>query len=183
MKSAIKESRQYAADLLDRLKEIDRGTVEAYYEMGRILAAMYKQELYDLLGYTSMTAMIDEELSYSATTAHKYMATYLHFKRLKINKAEALKLMHKHGYTVLTRVMPKMKPTADPRYVKRVVQKAVNVEHKRCKQVNFQMTEDEWLLLIDALGEYGAEWDGKRLLHASEALLAALGVQELEKVA
>ncbi len=178
-----KEACQYAAELLDRLKEIDRGTVEAYYEMGRILAAISGQQLYELLGYTSMSAMIDEELSYSATTAAKYAATYQHLRRLKINKKDALKLMHQHGYTMLSRVLPKTKPLSDPRNCARVIKKAVDNAHKQCKQVNFQMTENEWLLLIDALESYGAEWDGKRLHHASEALLVALDILELEDAA
>ena len=55
----------YAGKLLDRLKELDYQTVEAYYDMGSIISSMQHGKLYDLLGYSSMGALVEEELTYT----------------------------------------------------------------------------------------------------------------------
>ena len=55
----------YANTLLDKLIVLDDQTTGAYYEMGQILAAISSTKLYDVLGYNSMSHLVEEELSFT----------------------------------------------------------------------------------------------------------------------
>jgi hypothetical protein len=62
---------KYAAQLLDKLIELDYQTVEAYYDMGSIISSMQHGKLYEHLEYTSMTELVENELTYTPSTAFK----------------------------------------------------------------------------------------------------------------
>ena len=132
-----KSHETYAKQMLDRLVAIDHATVEAYYEMGAILAAIEEGKLYDLLGYSSLKALIDEELSYTDSTAYRYKNTYKHFKRLKYTKNEALKLLREVGFTHMSDILPSMKENIGIRAIKNRIKKL------DIHQINFQLNDDQ----------------------------------------
>ena len=89
------DNKAYATKLLDRLIELDYQTVEAYYDMGSIISSMQHGKLYELLDYNSMTELVENELTYTPSTAFKYGQMYRHFRRLHYLKHEAVELLKK----------------------------------------------------------------------------------------
>jgi hypothetical protein len=175
-----KSVKQHAGSLLDQLKEFDRATSNAYYEMGQLLSNLDRDDMVQVLGYDSFSALIEEELSYTQTTAMRYRDTYRHFRRLKIKKVEAVGMIQKYGYTHIARVLPKMKQ--GPGY-KRTMAKLVKEDRRTHLQVNFQVTPKEKKQLEDLLLAYGAENKGRYLFGASTALMAVVAEFDIKDIA
>ena len=158
--------RKYAEKLLDRLIELDYQTVEAYYDMGSIISSMQHGKLYEILEYNSMTELVEEELTYTPSTAFKYGQMYRHFRRLKYLKHEAVDLLKKFGLTHMCDVLPKMNDKIGQRAIKKRID-AID-DH----QINFTLTSAELDKAHAALKKMGAmKADGGRWLNSSEAFM------------
>ena len=156
----------YAGKLLNRLKELDYQTVEAYYDMGSIISSMQHGKLYDLLGYSSMGALVEEELTYTPSTSGKYAQMYRHFRRLHYLKHEALELLKKFGVTHMCDVLPSMTDKIGVRAIKNRID-AID-DH----QINFTLTQKQLDQCHKALKKMGAEQsDEGRWLNSSEAFM------------
>jgi hypothetical protein len=157
---------QYAKKLLDRLIELDYQTVEAYYDMGSIISSIQHGKLYKLLEYNSMTHLIEEELTYTPSTAFKYGQMFRHFRRLRYLKHEAVELLKKFGLTHMCEILPKMKDKIGVRAIKNRIN-AID-DH----QINFTLTSAQLDLAHEALKKMGAmKADGGRWLNSSEAFM------------
>lgn len=159
-------AKQHAAKLLDRLRGIDDKTSAAYYEMGQLLAALDHSSMYAELGYTSTSAMIEEELSFTPSTGVRYMSTYRHLKRLNYNKAESLQLIRKHSFTHVSNILPGIKTKVSNRKISAAVKK----DRESSCQINFALSPEDLKKLENLLMAYGAKRAGTRLLNASDAL-------------
>jgi hypothetical protein len=156
-----KDNKAYAAKLLDRLRELDYQTVEAYYDMGSIISSMQHGKLYAIIGYQSMT-----ELTYTPSTAFKYGQMYRHFRRLKYLKHEAVELLKKFGLTHMCDVLPSMTDKIGQRAIKNRID-AID-DH----QINFTLSSEELNKTHDALKKMGAmQSDEGRWLNSSEAFM------------
>jgi hypothetical protein len=135
--------------LLDELKSLDHTVSRAYYEMGRLLAAITDHGLYDQLGYNSIHELVEEELSFSPGTAYKYMSAYRQFRRLKYSKSEAYNIINTFGYTNVIKVLPGLKNKAGPLAIRRRLE--ANPRH----QLNIMLSDDQYrqtMAVYDALG-------------------------------
>jgi len=156
----------YAAKLLDRLKELDYQTVEAYYDMGSILSSIQHGKLYELLEYNSMTHLIEEELTYTPSTGFKYASMYRHFRRLKYLKHEAVELLKRFGLTHMCDVLPKINDKIGIRAIQNRIEA---IDHH---QINFTLTGKELEECHKALHAMGAmKSDDGRWLNSSEAFM------------
>ena len=144
------KTRKYAESLLDNLIDLDHQTTGAFYEMGQILSAIRQHQLYKILGYTSFTNLIEEELSFTASTASRYGQLYTNLRRLHYNKAESLKLLQKVGFTHLSAVLPNMTSKIGRRAINR------RVKDLDIHQINFCVTQAELDKLHKALSRMGA---------------------------
>ncbi len=165
------KTRKYAESLLDNLIDLDHQTTGAFYEMGQILSAIRQHQLYKILGYTSFTSLIDEELSFTASTATRYASLYTNLRRLHYNKVESLKLLQKVGFTHLSAVLPNM----TTKIGRRAINKRVNAIDAH--QINFTVTEAELVQLQKALTRMGATvtktgW----VTGSSQALMGMVGI-------
>jgi len=111
--------RKQAEAMLDRLIELDYQTVEAYYDMGSIISSMQHGRIWEILEYNSMSHLVEEELTYTPTTAFKYATMYRHFRRLHYLKHEAVDLLKRFGLTHMCDVLPKMKDKIGVRAIKK----------------------------------------------------------------
>jgi hypothetical protein len=157
---------KYAAQLLDKLIELDYQTVEAYYDMGSIISSMQHGKLYEHLEYTSMTELVENELTYTPSTAFKYANMYRHFRRLHYLKHEAVELLKKFGLTHMCDVLPKMNDKIGVRAIKKRID-AID-EH----QINFTLNNAQLEQAHTALKQMGAQQaDTGRWLNSSEAFM------------
>lgn len=157
-----------AQAILDRLVELDAQTVEAYYDMGSLLASIQHGELFKILGYESMTHLIEEELTYSPATAFKYSGVYRRFRQLHYTKVEAVKLLQKHGISPVSRVLMKLKDKVGNRaFAKRVADLDVHV-------IGFMLNGEQFARARQILIQHGAIEKNQRLDHSSEAFLEIL---------
>ena len=160
------KDRQYAAMMLDKLIQLDKSTQAAYYEMGRILQAFSRDQLYEILGYKSFRAMVDEELSFSYTTAQKYRITYQRFRELKYNKNEAIQLINDFGYTPMSKILPGMKDKLGKRAIRHRIEDIG--EHN----LNFLLHEAEYEEALTVFEEFGAVFsDLGRMNNAAETFM------------
>lgn len=158
--------KSHAGRLLDRLKELDYQTVEAYYDMGSIISSMQHGKLWELLDYTSMTHLVEEELTYTPSTAFKYGSMYRHFRRLKYLKHEAVNLLKQFGLTHMSEVLPKMNDKIGVRAIKN------RIDALDENQINFTLTDAELDKAHAALKKMGAmQSDHGRWLNSSEAFM------------
>ena len=161
-----KNTEQYALNLLDKLIDLDQQTTAAYYEMGRLLTAFKRDKLYTLIGYDSLGALIEEELSFHKTSAAAYMRVYENCCRLKYTKNEALDILNKFGLTHLNQVLPKIKQKIGTRALK------ARIDSLDEKQVTFWMHEKEWDEVERALVAMGGiKNENGRWMNSSEALI------------
>jgi hypothetical protein len=160
--------KKYAAQLLDRLVELDQQVHGAFYEMGQILSAIAHGKLYDILGYDSMGHLITEELSFSNSQGFRYLHTFRHFRRLGYSKTEALDLINEFSFSHMSRYLP----TANGKVGKRAVGNAIAKQIEQAQQINFQLKKSDLDLLKRVLISLGAEEREGRLMHSSEALIA-----------
>jgi hypothetical protein len=158
---------RFAIQLLDRLVELDKQVTSAYYEMGRLLSSLRRDKLYELIGYDSMAELVEEELSFTYSTACRYIMVYDHFQRLKYTKSEAINAINEFGLRHMTQILPKLNQKAGIRALKNRVAEIGDT------QISFWMHESEMEELRQALIKMGAsELDTGRLSHSSEAVLA-----------
>ena len=166
MSSTAPNREQFARKMLDRLIELDYSTVEAYYEMGSIISSMLHGKLFEIIGYGSMSELIEEELSFTANTGLKYGQMYRHFRRLKYSKQEAVGLLQKFGLTHMVDVLPRM--------TDKIGDRAIRERIKRLDQhqVNFTLSGAELKKAEAALEKMGAQKsDLGRWLHSSDAFM------------
>lgn len=173
------KDRQYAAMMLDKLIALDKTTQSAYYEMGRILQSFYQDHLYDILGYPHFKALVEEELSYSYTTAHKYRKVYKRFRELKYNKNEAIQLINTFGYTQMSKVLPGMTNKLGKRAIRN------RVEQIDEYFMNFMLHGDEYDEALAVFAEYGAQFSAEgRINNSSEVFMEIMRTaKKLTKVA
>lgn len=160
------KTKKQAAALLDRLVELDFQTVEAYYDMGSIISSMQHGKLYEVLEYTSMGHLIEEELTYTPSTGGKYAAMYRHFRRLHYLKPEAIILLKKFGLTHMCEILPSMTDKLGSRAIKNRIEKID--QH----QINFTLTNSELVHCHRALEALGAtKSELGRYKNSSEAFM------------
>ena len=156
----------YANTLLDKLIVLDDQTTGAYYEMGQILSAIQQNRLFDVLGYDSMTHLVEEELSFTPSTAFRYGALFRNFRRLHYNKAESLKLLKKFGMTHLSDVLLSMKDKLGERAIR------TRIKNLDQNQINFTVTDNQLSQCHQALTKMGAvRAEGGRYLNSSQAFM------------
>lgn len=156
-----------ANDLLTRLVELDRQTHGAYYDMGQLLQSFKANRLWELLGYESFPAMVEEELSFSTQTAYRYASTYRHLQRLRYSKAESLALLGEFGFTRVSEYVIHAKDKVDRETVARRMQKYV-----RARVINFMLDPDDYERAVKALLAEGAEFtEGGNLKNSSSAFM------------
>lgn len=161
----------YAKKLLGRLVELDYQTVEAYYDMGSIISSMQHGKIYDVLGYDSMTHLVDEELTYTPSTAFKYASMFRHFRRLHYFKPEALTILKKFGITHMCEVLPRMKDKIGVRAIKS------RIDSIDQNQINFTLTNKELDECHQALTKMGAtRSDGGRYMDSSVAFMGMIDI-------
>lgn len=159
--------RKQAEAMLDRLIELDYQTVEAYYDMGSIISSMQHGKIWEILEYNSMTHLVEEELTFTPTTAFKYATMYRHFRRLHYLKHEAIDLLKRFGLTHMCDVLPKMKDKIGVRAIKKRIDAIDEL------QINFTLHGDEVDELRQALRTMGARpsENGRCWVDSSIALL------------
>lgn len=159
-------TKKQAAAMLDRLVELDFQTVEAYYDMGSIISSMQHGKLWEILEYNSMTALVEEELTYTPSTAFRYASMYRHFRRLHYIKAEAVTLLKKFGLTHMGDILPNMADKIGQRAIKN------RIAELDYHQINFTLTHEQLTKAQLALETMGAEVsDRGRYKHSSEAFM------------
>ena len=147
------EKSQTATKLLSRLIELDQQQSRAYYEIGQVLSAIDSSDLWDVLGYDSLTHMIEEQLSFSPTTARKYMGMFRHFRRLKYTKTEALDLLYEFGVSDICSILPH----ADTKLGVRAIENRVAEIKAKGSVLNFWLTTDEREEALAVLRSHGCE--------------------------
>ena len=168
-------TKSQATVLLDRLIELDYQTVEAYYDMGSIISSMQHGKIFDLLQYDSMTHLVEEELTFTPSTAFKYSNMYRHFRRLHYLKPEAVELLKKFGITHMCDVLPNMNDKIGSRAIK------TRIDGLNQNQINFTLTDKELRECHEALTKMGAERsDSGRYANSSEAFM--IMVHEVNRV-
>ena len=160
-----KPTEKYAYTLLDNLIELDQQTTAAYYEMGRILTALKRDKLYNLIGYDSLGELVEEELSFHKSTAASYIRVYENCQRLKYTKNEAVDILNKFGLRHLNQVLPKVKQKIGTRALK------ARIDGLDEKQFTFWMHGNEYNEVEQALLKAGGMKDDTgRWINSSEAL-------------
>ena len=163
----MKQNKQYAEQLLDTLKELDRITHESYYEIGRLLYSFKNEDLYELLDYESFKKMVEEELSFSYSVACKYANLYGQFRRLKYNRTEAIDVMEKFGARNLAKVLSKTNDKLGARALRN------RIEALDEYQMSFWMRGPEYDEVVKALEFCGVEYTPSGYFaNSSEALVA-----------
>ena len=158
--------KKLVSGMLDKLIELDATSNKAYYEMGQILYAFSTQKLYEIAGYDMFSEMIEEELSFTVSTAHHYSRFYGETKRLHYTKAESLKLLKEHGLTKLSKVLVQSKDKIGTRAIK----KRINSFDEY--QISFTLTEEELNETHEALLVMGAKQTSEgRYQHSSDAFM------------
>ncbi len=168
----INQDREYAARIIDNLIRLDLETTGLYFEMGRLLSSILHGKLWEPLEYTSFTHFVEEELSFSVTTAQKYARCYRDTRRLGYNKTESLALFKKYSYTAVAKYFQSAKAKAGQRAVGNAIAKQKDAEH----QINFSLPALQHKQLKQVLVMNGAEEKDGRLMHSSEALCKALSL-------
>ena len=156
----------YANKLLDKLIGLDDQTTRAYYDMGQILSAFRNNKLYDVLGYTSMSHLVEEELSFTISTGLRYAKLFDDLRRLHYNKKESLALMKKCGFSHLCDVMPGVKDKIGLRSIRKRIAKLQ--QH----QINFTVNDAEYAEYHRALAKLGAmRSEGGRYVNSSQTFM------------
>jgi hypothetical protein len=167
-----------AKALLDRLIALDYQTVEAYYEMGSLVSAIQHGNLYELIGYSSIKHLVEEELTFTPTTAYKYAKMYRRFRQLKYTKLEAINLLRKFGLTPVSVVLRQLKDKVGERAFKK------RVESIDMHILNFQLTSAEMEIAHQILQQFGARQSGERWIDSSHAFMSMIEVlRETKKAA
>lgn len=168
-------SKDYAVKTLDALIALDKQTMAAYYDMGRLLVAIKDSKLWDVLGYDYFQELVEEELSFTYGTANTYMRAYRQFTRLNYHRTEALNMLEQFGLAHMTQVLPKLSTKIGVRAMQN------RVAELQDNQMTFWMNDKEKDELSRALRAMGASYNSttERWSGSSEALLAM--VREVNK--
>lgn len=145
-------TKEYAVQLRERLVALDDQTSRAYYEMGQILSAVEHGKLWDILGYSSFTDMIESELSFTPSTAYKYLHTYRGFRRLGYNKSDALSLINQFSFTRMAEYLPQAKRKCGTRAIATSLSEIYDDKH----QFNVTLNKREYAFVESVLLAYGA---------------------------
>jgi len=165
------QPREYAAQTLDRLIQLDAEVSGAFYEMGQLLSALEHGRLWTLLDYTSFGHMIEEEMSFSPATAFKYLRAYRDFQRLGFNKNEALYLIQEYSFTRIADYLH----SAKTKVGKRAIAAAMQRSFENRRQINFTLTKDQYEQVERVLIANGAELsETGRWLNSTEAFIEVL---------
>jgi hypothetical protein len=158
--------RKSAKQALNKLVELDKIAVKAYYEMGQLLHTIDVGAFYDILGYESLSHLVEEELTFSPSTAHKHKRLYETFKRLHYNKVEAIRLLQEFGVTHMFDVLSKEKTKLGKRAI------ATRIANLNENQINFTLTDEQLAECEHALEIMGAEKsDNGRWLNSSQVFM------------
>lgn len=159
-------TRTQASAMLDRLVQLDYQTVEAYYDMGSLISSMQHGNIWEVLEYTSMTHLIEEELTYTPSTASKYASMFRHFRRNHYVKQEATDLLKKFGLTHMCAILPSINSKLGSRAIKNRIA-AIDQN-----QINFTLSNAELDQCHKALERMGAlQSDNGRYKNSSEAFM------------
>jgi hypothetical protein len=174
-KTMSMNQKQYAANLLDRLRSLDDQVTGAFFEMGQILSGIEHGKLWELLGYQSFGHLVEEEMSFTAGTAGKYYHTYRHMKRLGYTKVESLDLIRSFSFTRIAEWSAKAKVKVGKRAVGNAIEKILENKH----QINFTVNKEEYELINRVLKAYGAEQsESGRWLNSTPAFVDAMALAE-----
>lgn len=158
--------KKHVSLMLDTLVSLDEQMTRAYYEMGQILHAFKESKLYTVMGYESFTHMVEEELSFGVTTAHKYANAFGHFKRLGYKKNEAVELITEYGLAHMSDVLPDMKTKVGPRAISKLIE-AITLY-----PITFTLDKDQLIDAERALEEMGVTFtDEGRMKHSTAAFM------------
>lgn len=160
-------TKDFAAQLLDKLRQLDQESMRHFYEMGQMLHSFKVDKLYKLLGYDSFQAMIEEEMSFGVTTAHNYANTYKHFKRLGYTAKESHELLYEFGIRRMSQILPELKDKIGVRAMRNRVENSKQV-------ISFWLDPAEHDEVMKALIAMGGEISetGYSLQNSSASLLA-----------
>ena len=176
-----KKTQAYANSMLDQLRQLDQFTQHAFYEMGRILNAFSRDRLYKIIGYDSLGALIEEELSFTPSTASAYIKLYKNCKRLQYSDKEAVKIINEFGMRHLNAILPKETQKIGTRAI------ANRIKALDEKQFTIWLHKKEYSEVEQALMKMGAiKEDSGRWKNSSDALLnmaRAVNAMKLPKVA
>ena len=170
-KVMTKSTKEQARFMLDQLKELDRLVHRAYFEMGRLLNAFKTHKLWEVLGYNSWKAMVEEELSCSVSTAARYSQVYDNLKRLKYDQKESLQMIEVLGLRTLSKLLPSMQ-------VKMSLTALRHKKEKLNRCIAFWVSPEDEALIEEVLTHYGLRIEEGRWMNSSEALLALVAAKE-----
>jgi len=152
----VDKAKTHATKILNELKALDKSMAAMFYDMGRLLYAL--SDLTDVLGYTSISALIEAELIVKPATGMKYLRTYRHFKRLHYSRKDALALIEDISFTHVAEQIPWMKQRGNSD----VVQKRIDAEDK-CF-LTFQLSHAQRRKARKVLATYGAPRDSENFI-------------------
>jgi len=160
-------SKDYADKTLDALIDLDKQTTAAYYDMGRLLVAIKDSKLYDLSGYDHFQDLVEEELSFTYTTANGYMRAFRNFQRLGYHRTEAINMITQFGLIHMTKILRDETHKIGVRAIKNRIAELDD------NQMTFWMNDKQLAEVSRALRAMGAEFDSEthRWSGSSDALL------------
>lgn len=145
--------KEHAAQLLDRLIELDQVVNGHCYEMGQILSAIEHGRLWEVLEYQSFAHLVQEELSFSDQTAYNYLHLYRGLRRLKYTKLESLALIRRFG---MWRMLQYLR-TAKTKESTRAITAAINEIRESTRTVAISLSKDDYADVMKLLHELGLE--------------------------
>lgn len=149
----MSKPREHAAQLLDRLIQLDQVVNGHCYEMGQILSAIEHGKLWEVLEYTSFAHLVQEELSFSDQTAYNYMHLYRGLRRLKYTKLESLALIRRFG---MWRMLQYLR-TAKTKESTRAITKAIDEIRDSVRTVAITLSREEYGEVMNLLHDLGLE--------------------------
>jgi len=160
--------KEHAAQLLDRLVELDQVVNGHCYEMGQILSAIEHGRLWQVLGYQSFAHLVDEELTFSAQTGYNYMHLYRGLRRLKYSKLESLSLIRRFGMWRMLQYLRVAKSKETLKKISTTIQQI----RENTRTVAFSLSKDDYAEVMSLLHQLGLEHGPSgRAMNLSETFL------------
>lgn len=167
MSKRLDNALEYAKRLLDRLIQLDKLTVGHYFEMGQLISAIEHGKLWDVLGYRSLPHLVEEELSFSTGTAHRYMHCYRNSRRLGYTKTETLGMLEEYGITRTGDYLAQAKQKEGVRAIAKRMD-----ELKKRQQINFTLTNEQHAKTLRVMAQLGIErGPSGRFVNSSETFM------------
>ena len=164
----IPSGKALANKLLDQILELDDVLQHAYYDMGAALSSLAHGQLYKHLGYSSIRQLVENECSFTPTTAYKYMNAFRRFRALGYSKSEAIDLIDTFGFTRIAAYLVHAKAKVGVRAIANAIEKAPHV-------INFLVTPAEQKRVDKALAMFGAyESEHGQRQNATAAFMAII---------